>query len=185
LGYKLYKEIIMHMSFIAELSVSERPIMVLEHGAIGTRWDNGAPTRFRFSLIGGQCTIQVHGQDKWIGCGERGFLTLNAQPAYFNVFDAETGSGWSGASSGGVINLITATGDPVLQFGGDDGFDDEDALYNFLIAAQKVKIDIIGGGARYLVPSESNSWLEYSESKWYSPKPASIALNIKSIEVQS
>jgi hypothetical protein len=171
--------------FGATLRVSGRPIMVLENGTVGTRWNNGEPAQFYFIYTGPFCKIQVAGeQNGWIGCNEKGFLTLNADPAMFQLFDSASGSVWGGASQGSkMVNLVTACGAPVLQFGGDDGFEDADTLYNFLIAAQKIKVDSIRGTTKYLVPTGDDSWIECPEKKPYSAKPASIELTIGSVGV--
>lgn len=175
----------MFSMFGATLRVSGRPIMVLENGTIGTRWNNGEPAQFYFSYMGSFCKIQVAGeQNGWIGCDERGFLTLKADPTMFHLFDSASGSAWGSASQGSrVVHLVTAYGAPVLQFGGDDGFDDADTLYNFLIAAQKIKVDTVRSTTRYLVPTGDGRWLEYPESKPYSAKPASIELTIGNVGV--
>ena len=174
----------MFKSFDAEMSVSGRPIMVLPNGEIGTRWDNGAPTRFRFDFLDGQCTIKVAGQDSWVGCDKEGFLVLQSTPVYFHLFNAEDGLGWYGTNTGAaVIKLITATGDRVLLFGGDDSFEDPDTLYNFLIAAKPKKVVAYWGEVQYLVPNGDGHWVEHSESKPYRPEPVSIALSLDNVEV--
>ncbi|CAI8941827.1 hypothetical protein D3C76_907660 [compost metagenome] len=173
-------------SFSATLHISGYPVRVLENGSIGTQWNGGEPTLFYFNFVGSYCSIYVAGeQAACVSCDERGYLVLRAQPTIFHLQDTETGSmEWSGVAAGSaLINLSTVYGGPVLQFGGDDAFNDRDTLYNFLIAAQKVKVETIRDTVKYIVPSGEDSWKSISEKQSYSPKPVSIGLSIKNIGV--
>lgn len=173
-------------SFSATLDISGRPVMVLENGRIGTRWNNGEPALFHFNFIGSYCSIYVAGEQAGcVSCDESGYLELRTQPTIFHLQDTETGSmEWSGVALGNaLINLSTVYGAPVLQFDGDDAFNDIDTLYNFLIAAQKVRVEAASGNVKYMVPNGNGVWKKIPESQSYSPEPVSIGLSIKSIEV--
>ncbi|MFV0931414.1 hypothetical protein [Pseudomonas jessenii] len=174
------------VSFSATLDISGRPVMVLEGGRIGTCWNNGEPTLFCFIFIGSFCSIYVAGEQAGcVSCDERGYLELGTQPTMFHLQNAETGSmEWSGVALGSaLINLSTVYGAPVLQFDGDDAFNNVETLYNFLIAAQKVRMDPDSRNVEYMVPWGNGFWRKTPENQSYSPEPVSIGLSIKSIEV--
>jgi len=173
-------------SFCATMEVAGRPVMVLENRRIGTQWNNGESTLFYFNFVGDYCSIYVDVEGPCcVSCDEKGYLELKTQPTIFHLLDADTGSmDWSGTSPGSaLINLSTVYGGSVLQFGGDDGFDDRDVIYNFLIAAQKIKVEAVSNTTKYIVPTGEGGWKDYPENQSYSPKPVSIGLSIKSVKV--
>jgi hypothetical protein len=173
-------------SFDATMEILGRPVGVTSSGHMGTKWNYGKPLRFRFTYSAGFVTIaKTEGnQVGYIKCDEKGFLRLQASADIFYLENTATGSNfWESPPLENDRVTLRSLDGPVLQFEGPDGFKDVEVLYNFLIAAKKLKNSSIKRTENYMVPNGNGGWIDHPEGQPYSPKPVSIKLNIKSVGI--
>ncbi|WP_157222709.1 hypothetical protein [Pseudomonas sp. GM74] len=175
-------------SFVATVEIFGRPVKCFPEGRIGTEWNYGDSTIFNVHCENDEFILSVgQGEDKrYVALDTQGYLTLRSTHASLLIKDAggKSMSSEIVAQGKASVKLYATNGAPVLQFYGDDLFDvDDEALYNFLIAAQKVRKEGKDGSVSYYVPSGDGAWLKVSRDKSYSAIPVPIELNIQSVVV--
>lgn len=181
--YYLDKEISMSNQFNATMNVLGRPVVVLP-GRIGTRLAGGEPAQFEFQCTGDNFIINVVGGEangQYVGLDQEGYLCVSEKLSTFNFLDSQDEMlTWSNFPQGkAVVRMFTSDGSAIMQFGGDNAFEDNDTLYNFLIAGRKVRKENVRGDVAYVVPSGEDSWMDYPADKPYTAKPVQIVLDIK------
>lgn len=170
--------------FNATMNVLGRPVVVLP-GRIGTRRVSGEPVQFEFQCIRDNFIITVVGggeaNGQYVGLDKDGYLCIRDMPVTFTFLDSEDRKlAWNNLPQGKAdVRMFTSDGSAIMQFGGDDAFEDLDTLYNFLIAGRKVRNENIRGDVVYVVPTGQDSWVKYPAEKPYTAKPVQIALDIK------
>ncbi|MGE8176742.1 hypothetical protein [Pseudomonas fluorescens] len=164
------------------MSIFGRPVSVIRSSEIGTQRSHVEPTLFYF--YGGEGKYSISAGDiadkKYVALDKEGYLCIGGRAEPFTLLDSNDRPLQNNRPQGEVvIKMYASYSAAVLQFGGDEAFDDRDTLYNFLIAGRKVEGIDRHGDAYYLVPTGDGSWKKHPADKPFVHKPVPIVLNIK------
>lgn len=170
-------------SFRATMSIFGSPVSVLSSERIGTQVAQVEPTMFYFYSFDNNYLVSVGdiAGKQYVALSDDGYLGIGTRAEHFGIFDLENNSPLSKNHPQGevVINLYSSRSERVIQFDGDDAFDDQETLYNFLIAGRKVRRENLSGEVTYIVPDGRGAWMKYPADKPFTPKPVPILLNIQ------
>ncbi|WP_150674199.1 hypothetical protein [Pseudomonas fluorescens] len=170
-------------TFRATMSVFGVPVSVLSPGRIGTQVAQVEPTMFYFYAVGGRYAVSAGNiaEKQYVALDSDGYLCIGDRVEQFNILDLENNflANKNHPQGEVVINLYSSRSERVMQFDGDDAFDDQETLYNFLIAGRKVRRENLSGEVTYIVPDGRGAWMKYPADKPFMPKPVPILLNIQ------
>ncbi|WP_223467091.1 hypothetical protein [Pseudomonas sp. GL-RE-26] len=169
--------------FRATMSIFGAPVSVLSPGRIGTQVTHVEPTVFYFYAVSDGYLVSagdISGK-QYVALDGDGYLGIGNRAERFSILDLENNFLAKKNLPQGevVINLYSSRNERVIQFDGDDAFDDQETLYNFLIAGRKVRRENLSGEVTYMVPDGRGAWVRCSGDKSFTPKPVPIVLNIQ------
>ncbi|WP_347911328.1 hypothetical protein [Pseudomonas grandcourensis] len=171
------------LSFRATMSIFGRPVSVLSPGRVGTQVAQVKPTTFHFYCFANQYIVSVGdiAGKQYVVLDDDGYLGIGKRAEHFGIFDLENSSPLSRNHPQGEVDiyLYSSKTERVMQFEGDNAFDDQETLYNFLIAGRKVRRENLSGEVSYMVPDGRGAWMRYPANKPFTPKPVPIVLNIQ------
>ena len=168
-------------AFYANLFISGHPITV-SSGSLCTQRGNSVPVEFAFNWSGKGFSItagELEGR-QYVGWDQRGFLRIQDRPEVFFLKDSK--NQWVSRSYHllhvAQFGMFASDGAAVIHFEHDRP-EDVTQIYNYLIAARKIKREnIYREDNVYLVPAGNGGWVEYPADKLYSVSPAQIVLNV-------
>lgn len=187
----LYKDISMSVNgsndlvetFRATMSIFGAPVSVLSPGKIGTQVAHVEPTMFYFYAVGSRYAVSAGNieEKQYIALDSDGYLCIGDRVEQFCILDLDNNflANKNHPQGEVVISLYSSRGEHVIQFEGDNAFDDQDTLYNFLIAGRKVRRENLSGEISYVVPNGRGAWVKYPADKSFTPKPVPIVLNVQ------
>jgi hypothetical protein len=170
-------------TFRATMSIFGAPVSVLSPGRIGTQVAHVEPTMFYFYAVSSGYLVSagdISGK-QYIDLDGDGYFCIGSRAEPFSILDLENKSLAKKNHPQGevVVNMQSSKSERVIQFNGDDAFDDPDTLYNFLIAGRKIRRENLSGEVAYMVPDGQGAWMRYPADKSFTPKPVPIVLNIQ------
>lgn len=169
-------------TFKGTLSIFGSPVSVISPDRIGARLPGNEPSLFYFYKSSDKFLISVGDMEnkQFVALDSEGYLCIRDRAEGFTLQNLRGESLSRVAPKGEVVINIYATAlAPVMQFDGDDAFDDMDTLYNFLIVGRKLKCVNSDGDVYYMVPTGTGTWKKYPADKSFTAKPVPIVLEIK------
>lgn len=168
-------------NFRATMSVSGRPVTVISPGRLGTQRAYAEPAQFYFYYSRDKCIVTVGDLNgrQYIGLDNDGYLCVKDRAENFTLLDSESNAIVKNLPQGKKgVHMYASYNARVMQFDGDDAYDDPDTLYNFLIAGQKIRREDLNGDVFYFVPAGDGTWVKHPADKPYTAKPVQIVLDV-------
>lgn len=170
-------------NFRATMSVLGRPVTVISPGRMGTRRAHAEPALFYFYYSRDRCIVTVGdlAGRQYVGLDKDGYLCVKDRAEDFTLLDSESNAVVKNYLPQGKIGVHMYASDRarVMQFDGDDAYDDLDTLYNFLIAGRKIRSEDSNGDVFYYVPTGDGAWVKHPAHKPYTATPVQIVLDVK------
>ncbi|KAB0494731.1 hypothetical protein [Pseudomonas vancouverensis] len=169
-------------TFKGTLSIFGSPVSVISPERIGARLPGHEPTLFYFYASTDKFLISVGDMDnkQRVALDSDGYLCISDRAESFTLRTLDQQLLSRSPSKGGVvINAYAKSSAAVIQFDGDDAFDDQDTLYNFLIAAMKLERVDSNRDVYYKVPTGTGTWKKHPADKAFTAKPVPIVLNVQ------
>jgi len=124
-------------------------------------------------------TVGNIAEKQYVALDGKGYLCIADRAEKFKLSDLDGAPLLKNQLPGErVVHVRDSSNISVMLFEGEDGFEDDDIIYNFLIAGRKIKHQTENKGVFYTVPAGDGTWKQYPADKAFVATPTPLLLRV-------